>query len=730
VVRKRSLVTGAAGLILGLLLCPIGALAQPPAEKAASGVSGASAAQAGTAKSAKPKTIPLDQRPYKIRAWLAAAPQAPIDARGTRILIENWRGLVERFVGPPWKLEVAEGEGPLLAGPLETLEATAVAPLAHGFDKAWLIEIAPLPGSLGVKLSGREYDAATGLLGLVFTQKVRVVEDAPRALLNLVLGMFSPTAEIGAQSQGKVAIRVQGSSLTAANPVGRVVGPNSIFRAARVIYNPDGSVRQITAIPRTYLRVDSRRGDESICEIISRLRDPLTRMVRGKYKVVAVGVKPTSLTTKLRFITAPPENRPAAGYTVTARQAPNGPPRIVGTTDRDGRVELEPRFIDGLAMVRLLAAGVEPLDDFPIIPGEMVGERTVIIDPKAEATSLESKVIALRDQVVDQAATRARLLSLVEPRAKSENWDEVRMLLQEYEKLPKKPLFMDQLTALRADADRTQKEKKRPVLTSTALGLLAETENLTNRYVDDDEFAAYADAYSRYAATAPPDKVKARTLDSERPESALAKANITSAANAGQEELRAGLVEFLSAEVGFRMAIPANTTPEHSSREFTLANGSKVNQNVYQVEDPQRGRFTLTYYELEHPPTRDSSIAKALDGSRKMFLSEGRRSKIINERPITLAGYPGREIEVQIPPVQDGGLKTLSRNRAFLIGNRFYTLSVLGTEAQVRARLAELFLDSFRPTAPVESSAKPLAATPAAAEVRQAQLETRVAPGR
>ncbi len=702
-VRERPLVSRALGWVLGLLLpaCVLGQSSTTPAPTSAAAGSGA-AGQSTASKTTKPKPIPLDQKPYKIRAWLAPAPQAPIDARGMRLLIENWTRDIGRFVGPPWQVEVAEGEGPLLSAPLSSLQASAVAPLAQGFDKAWLIEIAPLTGSLGLKLSGREYDAATGLLGLVFTQNVRVVDDAPRALFNLVLGMFSPTAEIGNQAQGKVAIKVQGSSLLAANPVGRVVGPNSIFRAARVIYNPDGSVRQITAIPRTYLRVDSQKGDESICEIISRLRDPLTRMVRGKYKVVAVGVKPTSLMTRLRFITAPPENRPAAGFTVTARQAPNGPPRIVGTTDREGRVELEPRFINGLAMVRLLAAGVEPLDDFPIIPGEQVDERTVIIDPKSEATALESKVIAVRDQVVDQAATRARLLSLLEPRAKSESWDEVRMLLEQYSKLPKKPLFSDQLSTLRTDAETTQKTKKRPVLTSTALKLLAETEALTNRYIDDDEFASYADAYDRYAATAPPELAKKRTLEADNPETALAKAAISSAANAGQEELKAGLAEYLPPGAGFRLAIPTNTTPVTSTRDLTLPNGNKVTQTVYQIEDPQRGRFTLTYFEYEHPPTRDSSIAKALDNSRQMFLSEGRRTKIITERPITLGGTPGREIEVQFPAEQEGGPKNLSRNRAFLIGNRYYTLSVLGNEAQVRARLSELFLDSFRPVANIK----------------------------
>jgi hypothetical protein len=666
-------------------------------------------------EASKPAT--LDQRPYKIRAWVSIAPGARIDARGRTSLIEGWKTLVRNLVGVPWQLDVADGEGPMLAGRLESLRSATVAPLAQGFDKAWMIEIEPLPGSFGLKLSAREYDAATTQIGLVYQEPARSVEDASRSLLVLILDMFSPTAEVGLQAAGGVSIRVQGSSLPAANEVGRVVSPGSVFRAARVYYNPDGSVRRIEPIPRTYLSADRIEGGEVRCSIISRMRDPLTRMVRGKYKMFALGIKPTSLPTRLRFVTIPPENRPAAGYTIAARHAPRGPWREVGTTDREGRVVLPPRFVNGLAVVRILAAGIEPLDEIPLMPGEMAEERTVTIDPRPDAITLESRLTAMRDVLVDQAAARARLLALLKPRAEAENWEEVRYLLEEeYAKLPKRALFEETLARLEADARALQAEKKIPILTRSAQNLLRDTNALAERYIDDEEFQAYAAAYERYAASAPPEKAQARTLPRDRPEEALASLAVTSATNASQEESKVGLVEYLPPGLDVRLALPAGGTPIEDRKEITLLSGLKVEQHSFTLDDPARGKFTLAYFDYQRPPTRESAIKRSLDSARALFLSEARRTKVIGERPITLAGNPGREVEIEAPAAQEGGKKLLSRNRAILIGSRLWTLSISGTEAMVRARLAELFLDSFRPLSPTPQppgqETQPVAAAP------------------
>jgi hypothetical protein len=644
------------------------------------------------------KPPPVDTKPYKIRAWVTIAPGTPIDERARTGLIHQWKELIKRFVGAPWQLEVADGLGPLVAGPLESLSSPQVVGMTKDFDKAWLIEIRPMPASHGVLLSGREFDQATGLLSLVFTEPARVLDDAPRALLKLSLEMFSPTAEIGLQSAGGVSIRVQGSSLPAANAVGRVVKPGSVFRIARVHYNPDGSIQQVNQIARTYLQVESFKGADAFCQIVSRLRDPLTRLVRGRYKVFAVGVKPTSLPTRIRFVTGPPENRPAAGYTLQARPVPTGPPRTVGTTDRDGRVVLEPRFAQGLTMLKLLAAGLEPLDEMPIMPGERVDELTITLpSTKPDTVALESRLLALRDTILDQVTSRARIETLIKPRAEAENWDEVRVLLNEYSKMPKRTVFQEQLKEIEDAARKKQLDSAQPVITRTALNLLRDVGSLVERYLDDGLFAGYEEAYDQYAATAPPEKARAKTLSNERPEAALSRLNVASAANAGQDESNQGLLEYKPEGAGFRVAFPKDGAPAESTKELSLSSGNKVVQHIVMVDDSKLGRFTVTYFDYEKAPTRDSQIQRSLDSAQAMFLTEGRRSRVINERPITLAGYPGREVEVEIPAVQEGGLRTLSRSRAFVVGGRFFTVSILGTEAMVRARLAEIFLDSFRP---------------------------------
>ncbi len=273
----------------------------------------------------KPKETPYELKPYKIRAWVAVAPETRLDHRGRENLIRTWLTLTKRFIGQPWDVEVAEGEGPLLATRLEELEPNEVAPLAQGFDKAWMIHVRPIRGGYGLELSGREYDSATAQVGLTCTRPSATIEDASRAMLMLSLDMFAPTAQIGKKSGGGVTIKVQGAMLPASSSIGQVVKVGSVFRASRVIYNPDGSVRKIFPIARTYLRVQGLEGPIAYCGIISKLRDPLTSMVVGRYKVVAVGIRPTAMPTKLRFLSrvayGPPEEkrfveRPAAGYTL------------------------------------------------------------------------------------------------------------------------------------------------------------------------------------------------------------------------------------------------------------------------------------------------------------------------------------------------------------------------------------------------------------------------------
>lgn len=501
--RRRGEKLAVVSLSLALTVLALG---QAPKSSDAPAKKAAPATEPAPSKSAASKiqpvsgdeqrAIPLELRPYSIRVWLVLDPRARIDGPGREVLIAEWLQLAQRFVGSPWNIQIAAGDGPLLGDDLAALRAEAVKPLAKDVDKAWIFRIAPSGTEL--EITGREYDTATERIGLASKRQALIAADAARAMFLLALDIFCPSAQIGASSAGGVAINVQGSMLTPAHPMGKVVGPGSAFRVARVFYKPDGSLIRIDLVKNTYLRVESLTGPSARCQIISSLRDPLTKMVVGRNKLLALGVKPSSVPSRFRFLTPPPDKRPAAGYTVTSALAPNGAPRVVGATDREGRVVLNPGFADNVVKIRLLAADVEPLVEFPVMPGESVEERTILIDPLARTVTLETELNSLRDEIVDLVAVRSRLEAKLKARADGEAWPDVRLLLDDYAKLPPRQKLADRLDRLKGEATAEQATTKKKILTRTAQLLLTDTNALIERYLDDGGFQAYENAWKEY----------------------------------------------------------------------------------------------------------------------------------------------------------------------------------------------------------------------------------------
>ena len=104
-------------------------------------------------------------------------------------------------------------------------------------------------------------------------------------------------------------------------------------------------------------------------------------------------------------------------------------------TDRGGRIVLKPGFADGLVILRLLAGNIEPVREFPIMPGESSEERTIPFDPKYQSVALEVEVDSLRDEVVDLIALRARLEARMKARLEGEDWDGLEDAIKEFNRL-------------------------------------------------------------------------------------------------------------------------------------------------------------------------------------------------------------------------------------------------------------------------------------------------------
>jgi hypothetical protein len=461
-----------------------------------------SAFRAGPAAGAPAPSEPIDRLPYKIAVHLDIEPETRIDDRGRARLLDDWQRLVRRSVGAPWELTIAEDEGTLSAAPPEALTPEAFAGSEEGFDKIWVIRIGR--EGPGYVLEGREYDAATRRLGPLQHRAVPLIPDLPRQLLEFAKDVFSPSAVVGEQSGGGVAITVRGASLEPASPFGQVVVVGMVFQPLRIVTPTNGPAR-VLDVPFTYLRVEALNGSTAHCGIVSALRDPLTKRIAARNSLVALGLKPGRTPTRFRFVTRP-DKVPAAGYVLTVRDLPDGLPREVGTTDREGRVTLEPGFADGLVVFRLLAGHIEPMVEFPSMPGETDAERTIPFEPRPQTVTLEAQLDSLRDAIVDLVAVRARLEARLKARADGEDWAGLEEALKEFRQLPARETFANRLTQLKDDAAEQQARTKAAILTKTAQAQITDLQALIDRYLDDEIFRAYADALDKAKAPPPPKK--------------------------------------------------------------------------------------------------------------------------------------------------------------------------------------------------------------------------------
>ena len=472
-------------------------------------------ASPGRLAAAPPKAaVPIDRLPYAIRASVGFEAGARVDSTRRAAILDDWQGLVRRFVGEPWDLALVDEPGSIAARPIEDLKAEALRPLADGANKAWAIRVGPDGG--GFLLEGRELDAETGALGEVHRLAVRHPGDLARGLFSLARSIFAPDAEVGESKDGGVSFLVRGGSLIAAGPLGEVAPVGTVFRAVRLFLKPDDTVGETRDVPYSYFRVERRDGPVARCEIIKGVGDPLTGRYPRKNRLVAIGIKPASAPTRLRFLTRG-DRQPAAGYKITARTPGQGTrPNEVGITDREGRVVLAPGFSGGLVILRVVAGDDEPMADVPVMPGETRDERTIAFEARPLTLNFEASLESLRDAIVDVVASRSRLEARMKARLDGEDWPGLDEAVREFRKLTPRDEFVARLDSLRDDAMRREAEVKTAILTKNARAHLDETKALIDRYLDDDLVRSYEDAAERAKIEVARRKVEAAKPKSTR----------------------------------------------------------------------------------------------------------------------------------------------------------------------------------------------------------------------
>ena len=138
---------------------------------------------------------------------------------------------------------------------------------------------------------------------------------------------------------------------------------------------------------------------------------------------------------------------------------------------------------------------------------------------------------------------------------------------------------------------------------------------------------------------------------------------------------------------GYSVAFPRS--PKESTQPVhTDAGTFQLHQTLYTTS---QCAFLAAYTDFASSIVEPASVKKILDGARDGAIKSV-NGKLIRERKLMIAGYPGREFEVAVQ------MNMIYRERLFLVKDRFYQVVVVAPKNYEDQDEISKFLESFRLT--------------------------------
>jgi len=148
-------------------------------------------------------------------------------------------------------------------------------------------------------------------------------------------------------------------------------------------------------------------------------------------------------------------------------------------------------------------------------------------------------------------------------------------------------------------------------------------------------------------------------------------------------------LEFAVPEGGFTILMPGK--PEKEIIPVTIP-GEETSMYFYSFTSPEGTAFIASYSDMNLDVASEDKVKMFLDGVREGQVKSNKANKLIAEKSITLAGYPGREFTIKTPA-------GITISRVYLVGNRVYQLFFVKPAGyQDGEKSGQRFLDSFKLT--------------------------------
>jgi len=143
--------------------------------------------------------------------------------------------------------------------------------------------------------------------------------------------------------------------------------------------------------------------------------------------------------------------------------------------------------------------------------------------------------------------------------------------------------------------------------------------------------------------------------------------------------------EFSSTDGNFAVQMPGTPSYEKKSQNTALG---PIDMHMFTLNIKRDAAYMIMYSDYPEIVTR-AKPDDLLDGGRNGALANT-KGKLLGEQNISLDGFPGREIVIEVPG------KGLMKLRAFLVRQRLFQVMAVGTKDKIDHEDTAKYLTSFR----------------------------------
>ena len=144
---------------------------------------------------------------------------------------------------------------------------------------------------------------------------------------------------------------------------------------------------------------------------------------------------------------------------------------------------------------------------------------------------------------------------------------------------------------------------------------------------------------------------------------------------------------FSSSEGGFTVLLPGIPTEENKSVDTKFGS---ITVHTFYVRRNNESLYAVAYSDLPDSISANSNEINQLLAEAPSGFSEGAEGRLVNQEPISLGNFPGREFRLEL---SEGAI---ARGRFFLVNRRLYQVVVGTNNERNLTKSIQGFLNSFQ----------------------------------